>query len=165
MRYPDLCGSTGRAWKATLTEDVKARWPAGLDLWLMNVPGAHPLWSWYVVTGCSLRDLPGWSPAKKRTPASTHELSVIALSPETFTPTDEWCSDGECRWSKSYLTPLNLCEQVEDFDDAKLNELAFLFVRAFCSGHANPDDDFRSYNRSLFAGTVAHLRAGKHEVL
>lgn len=165
MRDPDLRGLTGRAWKGTPTEEMRAKWPAGLDTWLMHVPGAHPLWSWYVATGCSLRNVEGVPPAKKRTPNSTHELMVVALHPEDFKPTDEWFCDNENRWGQHILTPLNLCEQVEDFTDELLNELTFLFVRAFCTGYANPDDDFRSYNRQIFAATVEHLREGKHEVL
>lgn len=163
MREPDVNGITGRGWKAAPAKEVLAGWPAGLDMWLMHVPGAHPLWSWYVVSAVSLADIAGVKPATKRTPSSTHELVVIALAPE-FQPSDAWCSQSDQRWSRHILRPLNLCEQVESFDDEKVNELAFLFVRAFCNGHANPDDDFRSYNKQVFAATVDHLKRGLHEV-
>src|SRR5690242_4319793 len=87
MREPDLIGLAGRAWKGTIAPEVQAEWPAALDIWLVLAPGAHPVWRWYIVTGCSLRDVPGVPPAKKRTEASTHELSIIALNPR-YTPDD-----------------------------------------------------------------------------
>jgi hypothetical protein len=165
MRAPDISGTTGKAWKSTMpSTELAKKWPAGLDMWLMHRPGSHPFWSWYVVTGCSLRDVTGLPPAKKRSPDMTHEIMVLALDP-AYTPDDSWCTDTEGRWAKYFLTPPDLSEQLGGFTDEKLNELVFSFVRAFCTGYACPDQDYRSYNRRLLETTADHLRRDLHEVL
>lgn len=165
MREPDITGTNGRAWKAaasSMSPELRAKWPAGLDLWLMHVPGAHPFWGWYILSGVSLRDIEGCPPAKRQSPDMTHEVILFALDPD-YHPDDTWCSDGPGRWSRHFLTPANLVEQVTAFTDDHLIELLFLFSRACCHGQACPDTDFRSANQQLIHTTADHLRRGLHE--
>lgn len=164
-KEPDVKGVFGKAWKGSRPPADKLAeipdWKAGLDLWLLHCPGAHPVWGWYIISGCSLGDIPGVPPAKKHRPDSTHEVICYAMDP-AWTPDDGWCVDGEGRWAKHFLTPANLVEQTYDFTDDLANELLFLLVRAFCTGHANPDTDFRTTNTMLVRGTADHLRRGMH---
>lgn len=161
MRDPDITGTHARAWKASPSAELRTQWPAGLDMYLVHCPSAHPFWSWYVVSGCSLAPMPGLPPAKMHRPGMSHEVMVFALDPD-FKPDDDWCSAGDKRWAKHLLTPANLCEQFGDLTDDQANELVWLLVRAFCLGHASPDSDHASRNRELLAGTADHLRAGRH---
>lgn len=161
MRAPELKGAHGRAWRGDLDEGMRAKWPAALDLWLVHAPAAHPFWKYFIVSAVSLADAPNTPPAVVARPGATHELMVIALDP-TFTPEQAWCSEGEERWSRFMLRPLNLAAQVVDLTDEQMNELAYLFVRACCYGQASPDDDHRGHNLALLDTTADHLRRGMH---
>lgn len=170
MKDPDVVGEAGQAWKAIFDSDYKQKmlttnkdWQAGLDLWLLHRPGAHPFWWNYVITGCSLRDIEGVPPAKKHAPDMTHEVSVWACDPE-WKPDDSWCTDTEGRWAKYILHPPNMIRQFPAFTDDLLNELLFLVARACCHGHMNPDTDFYRRNVHMLDTTADHLRRGLHPV-
>ena len=138
LGQPDIIGQRGRAWAARLTPEIKVQWPAGLDTYLLHRPGAHPCWSWYVVTGCSLRDVPGVAPAPKHGPDMTHELIVFALDP-AWTPGPDWCSPGDGRWAKHWLKPANLiCQGVAESDEQWCSMIRVL-TEAFCRGDVSPE--------------------------
>lgn len=164
LSEPTITGHAGRAWQAQPTEITRTRWPAGLSQWLLHCPGAHPVWSWYVVNGVTLRDIPGVPAAKLHFIGATHEVSVIALVPE-YQPDDTWCSVGPGGWPAHHMTPPNLVEQFVDLTDEHAVELTLMLVRSFCDGRLSPDTDFRSMTQEALAATASHLRAGKHEVL
>lgn len=155
MRDPNLSGAYGRAWTSPDTRDVRQEWPAGIGLWLLHCPGAHPLWSWYGVSACSLADYPGMSPALKRSPDMTHELQVFALHPD-WKPDDDWFQAIGRHW----LQPINLAEQVVLPSDDHARELLTLLVRSFCDGLLSPDTDFRSHTERAIQATADHMRRG-----
>jgi len=161
MRDPDITGPRGKAWQAPETDEVRRRWPAGRGAWLLHCPGAHPFWSWYVVVGCSLADVPGLPPAHKHSPDMTHEIQIHALDPD-HKPTDGWCTDGPDRWAKHRLAPPNLVEQTLGLTDEQFAELTRLLVRSFCDGLLSPDTDWRERQRNAIDVTADHLRAGRH---
>ena len=146
---PQVFDKAGSAWRGVVTPEHRAAWPAGLDVWLVHVPKAHPFWSWYIVTGCSLRDLETVAPARKQSPEMDHEINIVALHPDFFID-EQWLS----RWAAFALTPLNFSEQVVGLEDEEVNRLIIDFVFGFCSGVLNPDSDFRSINRNYMNGTI-----------
>lgn len=154
---PTITGASGSAWMAAITPELKAGWPAGLDTWLLHCPAAHPFWSWYVMTACSLRDIPGMRPAQIRTPGATHELLVFAMDP-AWLPGPDWCSKGAGRWHSRRLTPQNLAWQAAADSDEQWCALIHDLVEAFCSGRVSPDTDHRRCQLELLEQRLRALR-------
>ncbi len=157
---PAIDGQAAAAWIGAPTDEERARWPAGLDTWLVYCPSAHPLWSWYVVTSCSLRDFPGMGPALKLRAINTHELIVYALDPD-WQPTPEWGSSKPGRWHFRRLDPANLGWQAAaetSESDAQWCQLVRALVEAFCEGSVSPDTDHRRSQLALLERTLQALR-------
>jgi hypothetical protein len=102
--------------------------------WYVHAPFSHPLWPCVVVIGLSLRDVPGWPPAKINLDGATHEVMVYALDPKQSIRLDR---------PPAYLTPCNFAGQfTADSDDAAAQRIE-LAVRDICAGELNPDSDGR----------------------
>ncbi len=153
----------GKAWKADITDEIKAQAPAALDAWLINCPGRHPFWQWWTVSLVSLADIPGIGAAVKRETSMTHEIIVVALNPETFKPTDEWYDNrSRDRVGRHFMHPIDLSAQFEVGSDQDARDIAFLFVRALCDGYLTPDQDGRIVNAHHIEATAKHYREGAH---
>jgi oligoribonuclease NrnB/cAMP/cGMP phosphodiesterase (DHH superfamily) len=126
-RAPTLVGAVGQAW------DWHAKPPACVGQWLVHRPGAHPLWSHYLVSVVHLR--PGAGLPAPAGPPATHELVLYALSP-TLEPDPDQPPAG-------LLTPANLVVWLEDLSDREAGTLAEGLVGAIVSGAVNPDTDHR----------------------
>jgi hypothetical protein len=157
MRSPDHQGVGGRAWKLT-PSPKNVDQTATLGWWLLNVPGAHPFWSWWQVMLVHLRDIPGQSkPAFKRYPNAEYEFFVVAINPEQC-PNPEPDSD-----EYPFLTPFDVVEQFDvkgsDRDAQCIVEAA---VRMIVAGQISPDQDYRSAWHTLIANIAEHFRSGAH---
>lgn len=149
------------AWLNVLSEADRKESPAGLCLWFLHAPGAHPLWPWHAVLVCALRDFPGLPPAKVHAPGNSHEILIGALDPE-WDPLPHIDKLGASRWGAALLRPVNMVHQVSGLTDEQAVELAHLLTRAFCNGVSSPDDDFKMSNIAMIAATADHLRRGMH---
>lgn len=152
MLKPLIEGKAGSAWKAVITDEQHRQSPAALDMWLLHLPEVNPVWSWFVVSGCSLQDFPELSPAIKTVENATHEFSVFALDPAFFID-EMWLH----RYGRCVLYPPNLNAQFTDLRDADANQLIFDLVYGFCHGVLNPDRDFSAINLGYMRGTVRSI--------
>lgn len=146
------------AWQYNATAAARERWPAAIGMWFLHAPGAHPLWSWHVVTAVHLRDVEGQPPAHRATPASTHELMILAVDPAHGDPD----VDDPGQLGPHLLKPPNMAVQVEDATDEMIDEMLRLLARAFVNGISSPDDDYREDNAAMVLATLEHMRQGRH---
>lgn len=150
MRPPDIGGEAGRGWDLTPADHATC-----VSYWLLHVPGAHPFWGWYTVTGVHLRGLMDGEPAKLQFEGATHEIMIWAVDPE---PGDPPLDPEKIR----RLTPVNLVQQFTLPDDATMVKLVGIAAEAFVRGLESPDTDYRSRTESALAVTAEHLALGCH---
>lgn len=158
MREPDIEGVAGKAWEVVRPPGGPPAWQGGVASWVMNVPGAHPFWSWWTLNAVHLRPIEGVRPAFLRFPEATHEFLICALDPASYPPP----VDVEPETCFAILQPIDLVHQVSGLDDGQAARVAALMMRAIVDGRMSPDQDYRSAWRRLIDGTAEHLRAGKH---
>lgn len=88
---PDLWeNAAGRA-ERVLWPKGDPKWVTMVDGWLMTLPHQAPgdAWDQFLLQCITLADVPGFPPAKKRTPDMTHEVLCVTLDPKRrWTPTD-----------------------------------------------------------------------------
>lgn len=154
MRDPDLKGPAGQAWKTPIEPGPHT----SLALWLINVPKAHPHWSWWTVGVIHLRDVEGLPPAKKHYPEAAYEFLIMALNPER-------CPEPVLDPSSwSFLSPADVVEQFHGMIDIEAVRLCEQAVRAIMDGRLSPDQDFRSAWHNTIQTTAEHYRQGKHAI-
>jgi hypothetical protein len=160
MREPDQKSPFGRAWQIDLSKapDCPEK-PGMVATWLINVPGAHPFWSYWTITVMSLRDLPGVKPAFKKYPEAEYEFMILTVDPERCPEPDP---DEIAAKGHPFLTPVDVVEQFHGVTDQDASRIAEGAVNAILTGNISPDQDFRPFWRKLIAGTVQHFVAGKH---
>ncbi len=186
MGKPDIEGRAGRAWLFAVTEEARKRKPFAIDAYLVHQPGVHAVWSWWLITGCSLSN-EGAVDDDKATDATwgklkaqlqrdgvTHEWSCWALNPETKiyvadapTAPDGWdamVGDPPARVGKHLLHPAEFVYQDELRDNEQASEVMRLLVKAVCDGLTAADADWKGRNIALLKATCAHFREGKHDV-
>lgn len=156
-RDPDLQGPAGRAWDVPFPKD-KDGTHAGLSTWIVNVPGAHPFWSWWAIHLIHLRELEGFPPAKKQYPEAEYEFLITAINPEQCPEPDPDIP------GYPFLEPVDVCEHFHGIIDADAIRICRLAVRAIVDGHLSPDQDFRPAWKNTIQTTVSHYRQGKHAV-
>jgi hypothetical protein len=84
---------------------------ATLATWFLHLPGAHPVWSRYLLSLVHLRSHPDLPTPHHRDAAVGYELVLVALNPQIDpTPGD--------LWSWQPLEPWNIVEQFGSLDDA-----------------------------------------------
>lgn len=158
---PTISGVAGRAWKLSVESD-KPDHDASIASWLVNVPGAHPFWSHWLVGMCSLRDIPGVPPAKRSYPEAEFEFLIASIDPsEMPSPMPEV---GKACGGFPLLSPFDVVFQFHGVIDADAGRICELAVRAMCDGRLSPDQDFRSAWEATLTKTVEHFRTGKHAV-
>jgi len=156
VRDPDHAGRAGRAWLVGRPDDDHVDTTAAVATYLLSVPGAHPFWSWWVLSVVHLRDIPGQSkPPTRRYPEAEHELLIAALDPGTQ-------PDPGDPTTFRYMTPIDVCEQFHGLDDDGALTLARLSVLSICRGDASPDQDWRPWWRTAIPNTVQHIALGSH---
>ena len=162
MRAPDSRGRAGRAWRLSPpTPEYLETHPdhqAGIVTWLLNVPGAHIAWSWWMLGAISLRDLPGVRPANKHYIGAEFEFMIYALNPERcpHPDPDQW--EG----GYPYLVPSDLVYQSHGLTEDQIRHVVALMVLEIVNGRMSPDQDYRESWKSLLATTITHFREGVH---
>jgi hypothetical protein len=143
-------GPLGNAWKIDLSA-LKDDWrsASAMDMYLVHIPSAHPLWPSYWLTGVHLRDVPGQDkPPHKQFQNASHELLLVALNPECGPYTQENMVD-KIKAGGHWLTPVNMVQQTEDLTDEQFNTLLLDVLKALLYGllPAEPDDYIGSHDR------------------
>jgi hypothetical protein len=161
-KQPDIHIGNRRIWEARYIprpEDL-LDWSASLGRWVMHIPDAHPLWSWFVADMIHLRDIPGVKPAHKRVPDAGHEFMIFALHPDwkpTVDPRGVRLSDG----TLAFMSPYECEFQFAGCTDEAAIQLANRAVQAIANGRLTPDSDRRMYFEAQLTQLVDHMQ-GKH---
>lgn len=163
MRAPDQAG-IARAWRVKHPDPpVEPAHQAGVATWLVNGP-YHPLWSWWMLSIVSLRDIPGVPPATKHYPEAQYEFLIISIDPNVGVPDleaiesgDDWAveKDGQ----RKFLSPVDVVVQFDGVDDAGALRVGETAIRAIVAGHST-DSAFRSWWERAIRATVDHERTG-----
>jgi hypothetical protein len=151
-RPPDLDSRAGKAWQLPAPPPEFGP-DTTVGRWLVNVPGAHPFWSWYLVACCHLRDHPGLPPAVRHYPAAAYEFQIVALDPKHPPATD-----GATMLHT--LSPPEAIVQFHGVDDAGAAEVCQLAIRAIVEGRMSPDSDYRRAWARLIPGTAECIAKG-----
>lgn len=166
---PDVSGRHGKAWRAHLAAalaraGIKPENDAGLVVWIVEAPWAHPAWHSYAIVCVHLRPMADKRPTKIYLDGATHEIWVYALDPrgkrqaliENPTFGAETCQ---------FLTPCNFAAQfIEPSDDAARGRVEAA-VRAICDGALSPDTDFVRHWAHLFGSNMMKDRAGETRII
>jgi hypothetical protein len=156
----------GEAWQVALQplgQRGRPDYDATVGFWIVKAPQSHPLWWWYSLSIIHLRPVNGVREAYVSTPDSTHELLLLALSPECPVP-DLYAIERNDYSSLRHLVPANLAEQFQVANDAEAHRLGELAVSAIVNGLISPDTDYRSHWKHAIAETARHFREGVHTV-
>jgi len=142
MRTPDIESSLVRGWNLThrlneLAADENQP-QIGLAGWLLLVSWATPFWNWYILCVVSLRDVPGFPPAKKQYPEATSELLIAALAPDSLPPDLDPANVRRF----THLNPIDQAVQFHGLTDGQAVRVAEEMVRRIAGG-LSPDRDFR----------------------
>lgn len=164
MRSPDKSRIGGRAWHlpAATDEDI-ARNPdyaASIDGWLLNVPGAHPIWHYWVLWAVSLHDLPNQSrPPARHYIGAEFEIGIYSIDPERC----PWPDPDEYRKGCPPLHPVDLVYQSHGLTDDQIKTIVGLMVDQMVTGQMSPDSDYSEAWKSSLASTITHFRDGFHD--
>lgn len=147
-----------KAWRWRLQPTGKRERPdhdATLAMWLLDCPGAHAVWSRWVVSLIHLRPIAGVRPAMKRFPEAMFEMSSAALHPnEPF----ELDSAGPL----PFLHPFDWVVQFHGVTDEQAIRVGELVVESCMSGRISPDSDFASHWETAIPATADHFARGVH---
>lgn len=144
-RPPDLTGPAGSAWKLPVTADK----PASIGGYLVNCPGQHPFWSWWLVGMCSLRDIPGVPPAHLKYAGAEYEFQIGSINPNACPE-----PDPDAGTPFPLLRPLDAVIQYHGPTDEGAAAILDDAIAAMLSGEIGPDQDFRSTWNGWFAYSV-----------
>lgn len=171
MMAPTIEGPRGRVWDARafqLPPNPPPAWQGSVAQYIANVPSAHPLWKWWMISAIHLRPIDGVKPATLKRPTATHEFIILSMNPECGEPDLDnfhaWLDQQRDHLPRRsvYLSPPDLVFQIDGSTDEITAEICRLLVKSFCDGTGSPDSDFRRVNEAAILATLDHLRAGKH---
>ena len=145
-KVPDVFGVGGQAWKCPHEADGKA----GVAVWLIEAPWAHPIWHSYMLVLVHLRPLPGGPPPNFYLEGATHELWLHAIDPSVERQTI--LSTGKA--TRKLLWPMNFAAQIIEPTDELARERVEGAVRKVCAGQLSPDTDFRRDWEALFGSNM-----------
>lgn len=128
-----------------------------LGSWLINYPGAHPFWEYWMLTCVTLADVPGVPPAKKHFPEATHELLILAIDPKWSVQLEDFMGGG----TMPFLSPTDVVYQAQLPSDDLAVHLMELTAKDIVNRGSSPDQDYRTRWKEVLDKTSAHLR-GEH---
>lgn len=158
MREADQYGTAGQAW---LIQPSRPEQEASLGTWLVNVPGAHQLWSWWVVAVVHLREEAHLPAPLKSYDAAEYEFTILTVDPEESPTPDPDRTEKE---GLAFLLPADVVEQFHGVKDRDAQRIAAHAVSAIVEGRISPDADFRPRWKVLLEQTIADFKAGHFSV-
>lgn len=153
MRAPDIEGVRGKAWKIISRPDHQAH----IAGYIVSSPHYHPIWSYWLVNVCHLRDLPGVPPAYLAYPGAEYEFCIQSCDPTRDAPDPDHPEKGY-----HTLCPVDVVEQFDGVSDDDARRMCEACVRGICDGLISPDQDYRSLWKKTIATTASHFRSGAH---
>jgi hypothetical protein len=151
VKKPDYEGCIGKAWQADLVavrkaHDVAEADDGTIDVWLLEAPGAHPVWHSYTLVLIHLRPMPDGRPTRFYLEGATHEIWLHAMNPdidrERFL-TDMKPQDIAGELTGGWLEPKNFASQlICESDDAARKLILEMAVKPVCDGVLSPDTDY-----------------------
>lgn len=146
-RTPDVIGVDGRvAWQSRLSPEGSGR----LDVFILEVPGAHPVTSRWLVSVVHLRDIDGAEPATKVYPQAEYEIAVAALD-----PSDTEVDGGGWKLAK----PLEMALQFHGVNDRQAMSIARAYVAAVLVGNRSPVRDHSEHWQQCISKCVARFQS------
>jgi hypothetical protein len=155
MRTPDLEGSAGRAW---LIQPAKPEEGASLGSWLVNVPGAHQFWSWWVLAVVHLREEEHLPPPARVYEEAEYEFTILTVDPKEPVLSPEVAEEE----GLAFLMPPDVVEQFHGIIEQDASVVAAISVQEIVKGRISPDQDFRPRWKVLLDETIAAFRSGKN---
>jgi hypothetical protein len=139
-------GAFGRTWRLDVAALLRknGRDPAedaGIDLWMVEAPHAHPAWHTYMLLIMHLRPIEGAADPMIYLPGATHEFELWALSPDA--KRQKIIDDGGA-WGKWALHPINFAAQIIATDEEAKTRL-FASVMDIINGVISPDTDYMQW--------------------
>jgi hypothetical protein len=132
---PTLTGPFGRAWRVDVPPDPET--PTVVDFYVVECPGAHPLWHSYVMFVFDLAPKPGLTDSVFYLPDATHEFHIWALDPDK--PRQPIVNAGE--WIGRVLQPMNFAAQVR-MSQLEIEAKLVTSVADVIHGRMSPDTDY-----------------------
>lgn len=126
--------------------------------WVLHCPGQSLGWEYFCLSVVHLRDLPGMRPPVLTTPGASHEVILMALSPDDPVP-----PAGPVK----FLTPLNFVEQTYVSSDHDAHRLGEFLVKSMVAGQLWAEPPLSGQKEpwsSMLQSTAAHL-CGAHDHL
>lgn len=162
----EVSGPFGTAQEIDLPDIPRAA--QTLCLWLITAPRFHPAWSQYLLTCVKLDDdVPGFPAPIRKFVGATHEILLMALSPDKGVRSPEsMLNDVLTDQPFGHLTPINIVEQYQATDD-EMASLVSACAQGVVHGHLNPetgDAPTRIREEWLVSTvrTLAHIRGEDH---
>lgn len=154
---PTIDGPHAKAWRMDYVSILKAlgnpKETAGVCMWLVEAPWAHPFWHSYRISLVHLRPIEALGPATIYLEGATHEMVVEALDPEK--PRQAALD----RLDFAQLQPANFAAQMIKSSDADAEIAVGMAVKMICDGRLNPDTDFRAQWIAMFGDNMMKDRA------
>lgn len=145
-----LEGKHGLAWTFDLPAITRGRPDAGVEVWLVKAPWAHPWWHSYVIMLFHLRPMAGVDNPKLYVAGATHEIIIFALDNDQPVALDK-------PWAKAMLHPCNFAAQFIAAGDTAAALKVQECVQNIVLGILSPDTDHIQswgaiFNRGMFLG-------------
>jgi hypothetical protein len=134
--FPELIGDFGQAWQHDMHAIASTFAQRALTVasWIMQVPAAHPHWTYYWIGCVSLRDIADMPPAKVILDGATHEVMLYAVAPDHPPAIDV---------APVLMAPANFHGQFIAGDDAAAAAKVRETIVEVLQGTLSPDTDFR----------------------
>lgn len=156
MRHPDQEGPAGRAWLLRAADTPENS--ASLGTWLVNIPGAHAWWEWWVVGVVHLREEDHLPAPRFAYEGAEYEFTILTIDPEECpSPDPDLVDDGY-----SFLHPADVAEQFHGVSDGDAARITAKAISALVEGRISPDEDFRPAWKTLLEETVRAFKAGHY---
>lgn len=115
--------------------------------YLIESNGFHPMWNQWIASCITLKDFEGEEKAIKQTPDKTHEISVLAINPDS--PIKPDIGDGDVIIT---LSPPDQVIQITAASDEEAKEKLDMAIELIKVAKLSPDSDYRSLWEQVIGG-------------
>lgn len=154
-------GMYGRAWQVDVTALLRKaghdpEHDAGIALWMVEAPGAHPIWHTYMLLMMHLRPVPGLAGPVIHLRGATHEFELWALTPSA----ERQMILDTGMWMMWRMEPCNFAAQIIATDEEAIRRLLGS-VMDILQGAISPDTDYFQWWVQLWGDSMVRDREGK----